>query len=70
MDRIEQGILELISKHQIKRLVMGAAAEKHYKRYGTNNMIDRKLFPHHHACPLIISNGLNCSTTALDIAET
>ncbi|OVA14018.1 Protein kinase domain [Macleaya cordata] len=30
MDSIEKGIIELISRHEIKRLVMGAAADKHY----------------------------------------
>ncbi|XP_059456956.1 U-box domain-containing protein 33-like [Corylus avellana] len=32
MDHIEKGIVELISKHGIKKLVMGAALEKRYKR--------------------------------------
>ncbi|GLT60644.1 hypothetical protein SLA2020_334010 [Shorea laevis] len=31
-DSIENGILELISKHGIKKLVMGAAADKYYSR--------------------------------------
>ena len=33
MDYIEEGIVDLISKHDIKKLVMGAAAEKQYKKY-------------------------------------
>ncbi|XP_059456952.1 U-box domain-containing protein 33-like isoform X2 [Corylus avellana] len=32
MDRIEKGIVDLISTHEIKKLVMGAAADKHYNR--------------------------------------
>ncbi|XP_027349803.1 U-box domain-containing protein 33 isoform X3 [Abrus precatorius] len=36
MDNIEKGILELISQHNIRRLVMGAASDKYYKR----NMMD------------------------------
>jgi K+-sensing histidine kinase KdpD len=28
------GIVELVSKHSITKLVMGAAADKHYSRYG------------------------------------
>ncbi|KAF3947009.1 hypothetical protein CMV_026797 [Castanea mollissima] len=32
MDRIEEGIVDLISQHDIKKLVMGAAAEKQYKK--------------------------------------
>ncbi|KAL4621976.1 hypothetical protein ACB092_06G264500 [Castanea dentata] len=32
MDRIEVGIVDLISQHDIKKLVMGAAAEKQYKK--------------------------------------
>lgn len=32
MYSIEKGIVELISKHKIQKLVMGAAAEKHHKR--------------------------------------
>ncbi|KAE7999502.1 hypothetical protein FH972_003922 [Carpinus fangiana] len=32
MDCIEKGIADLISKHKIKKLVMGAAADKHYNR--------------------------------------
>ncbi|CAL5381937.1 unnamed protein product [Camellia sinensis] len=31
-DSIEKGIVELISQHSIKMLVMGAAADKHYSR--------------------------------------
>jgi hypothetical protein len=32
MDCIEMGIVELISQHGIKELVMGAAADKHYAK--------------------------------------
>ncbi|XP_040999759.1 U-box domain-containing protein 33-like [Juglans microcarpa x Juglans regia] len=32
MDSIEKGIVELISQHGIRKLVMGAAADKHYSR--------------------------------------
>ncbi|KAK4578229.1 hypothetical protein RGQ29_028386 [Quercus rubra] len=32
MDCIEEGIVDLISQHDIKKLVMGAAAEKQYKK--------------------------------------
>ncbi|XP_041028667.1 U-box domain-containing protein 33-like isoform X2 [Juglans microcarpa x Juglans regia] len=32
MDRVEKGILELITKHGISKLVMGAAADKHYSK--------------------------------------
>jgi hypothetical protein len=32
MDSIEKGIVELISQHGIRQLVMGAAADKHYSR--------------------------------------
>lgn len=32
-DSIEKGILELISQYGIQKLVMGAAADKHYKKY-------------------------------------
>ncbi|XP_050249610.1 U-box domain-containing protein 33-like isoform X2 [Quercus robur] len=32
MDNIEKGIVELICKHGIRKLVMGAAADKHYSR--------------------------------------
>nr|XP_023913748.1 U-box domain-containing protein 33-like [Quercus suber] len=32
MDCIEKGIVDLISQHDIKKLVMGAAAEKQYKK--------------------------------------
>ncbi|KAM7260888.1 hypothetical protein ACFE04_026363 [Oxalis oulophora] len=38
MDSIEKGIMELISKHAIKKLVMGAAADKHYSK----KMVDLK----------------------------
>lgn len=33
MDNIEKGIVELIARHEIKKLVMGAAADKHYWKY-------------------------------------
>lgn len=33
MDHVEKGILELITKHGISNLVMGAAADKHYSKY-------------------------------------
>lgn len=33
MDCIEKGIVELISQHGIRKLVMGAAADKHHSRY-------------------------------------
>ena len=33
MESIEKGIVDLISKHGIKKLVMGAAADKNYPRY-------------------------------------
>lgn len=36
MDSIEKGIVELVSQHGIRKLVMGAAADKHYKRYRTH----------------------------------
>ena len=32
MDSIEKGIIELISQHKIRKLVMGAAADKSYSR--------------------------------------
>ncbi|XP_057510933.1 U-box domain-containing protein 33-like isoform X2 [Actinidia eriantha] len=32
MESIEKGILELISQHSIRKLVMGAAADKHYSK--------------------------------------
>ena len=32
MESIEKGILELISQHRIKNLVMGAAADKRYSK--------------------------------------
>ncbi|XP_028098766.1 uncharacterized protein LOC114298405 [Camellia sinensis] len=32
-DSVEKGIVELVSQHQIRRLVMGAAAHKHYSKY-------------------------------------
>ncbi|XP_057499480.1 U-box domain-containing protein 33-like [Actinidia eriantha] len=32
MDSIEKGIVELISQHRIRKLVMGAAADKHYSK--------------------------------------
>ncbi|KAJ6675352.1 hypothetical protein OIU85_011506 [Salix viminalis] len=38
MESIEKGILELISQHRIKKLVMGAAADKRYSK----NMKDIK----------------------------
>ncbi|CAL5400996.1 unnamed protein product [Camellia sinensis] len=31
-DSVEKGIVELVSQHQIRRLVMGAAAHKHYSK--------------------------------------
>ena len=31
-ENVEKGILELISEHGIKKLVMGAAADKHHSR--------------------------------------
>lgn len=33
-DDIEKGIVELITQHGITNLVMGAAADKHYSKYG------------------------------------
>lgn len=33
INRVEKGIVELISLHDISKLVMGAAADKHYSRY-------------------------------------
>lgn len=35
-DDIEKGIVELVIQHGITNLVMGAAADKHYSKYGLN----------------------------------
>ncbi|KAF8412249.1 hypothetical protein HHK36_000209 [Tetracentron sinense] len=32
MDNIEKGIVELVAQHEIRKLVMGAAADKHYSK--------------------------------------
>jgi hypothetical protein len=32
MDNIEKGIIELISQHGIRKLIMGAASDKNYSR--------------------------------------
>lgn len=33
MDSVEKGILEIIARHNIRWLVMGAAADKYYSKY-------------------------------------
>lgn len=33
MDNVEQGIVELVAQRGIRRLVMGAAADKQYSKY-------------------------------------
>jgi len=38
MDSIEKGIVNLICQLGIRKLVMGAAADKHYSKY--NHLID------------------------------
>jgi hypothetical protein len=48
MDSIEEGILELISRHQIKRLVMGAAAEKRHQRYKQHKNFFHMIIMHVH----------------------
>jgi len=35
-DDIDKGIIELISLHGITKLVMGAASDKNYSKYGQN----------------------------------
>lgn len=37
MDSIERGIVQLISQHKIRKLVMGAAADKFYSKYEHND---------------------------------
>lgn len=57
MDSIEKGIIELISKHAVKKLVMGAAAERRYNRYKQQN-----LFPHHHDLDHLIYSRIDRSS--------
>lgn len=38
MDDVAKGLLELISLHGITKLVMGAAADKHYSKYVTKSV--------------------------------
>lgn len=33
MDDIAKGLVELIEQHRITKLIMGAAADKHYSKY-------------------------------------
>ena len=43
MDDIGEGIVELVYQHSIKKLVIGAAADKHYSEYWLitlNNIFD------------------------------
>ncbi|XP_059456550.1 U-box domain-containing protein 33-like [Corylus avellana] len=49
MDRIEKGIVDLISKHEIKKLVMGAAADKHYNRRMTELKSSKAKYVREHA---------------------
>lgn len=35
MDNVEQGIVEIIAQHDIRWLVMGAAADEYYTEYAT-----------------------------------
>ncbi|XP_043689731.1 U-box domain-containing protein 33-like [Telopea speciosissima] len=44
MDNIEKGIVELISQHRIKKLVMGAAADKHYSKRMTELKSKKAIF--------------------------
>lgn len=38
MESIENGIVQLISELGIRKLVMGAAADRHYSRYAYGNL--------------------------------
>lgn len=38
-DDVAKGLEELIALHGITKLVMGAAADKHYSKYGPNTLI-------------------------------
>lgn len=40
MESIENGIVQLISELGIRKLVMGAAADRHYSRYAYGNQED------------------------------
>ncbi|GLU00688.1 hypothetical protein SLE2022_180360 [Rubroshorea leprosula] len=42
MDSVEKGILELISKNGIRKLVMGAAADKYHSKYEKRKLKDLK----------------------------
>ena len=33
MDSVEKGIVEIIARHSVRWLVMGAAADKYYSKY-------------------------------------
>lgn len=39
MESIENGIVQLISELGIRKLVMGAAADRHYSRYAYGNQL-------------------------------
>ncbi|TQE00512.1 hypothetical protein C1H46_013868 [Malus baccata] len=43
MDCIEKGIVELISQHGIRKLVMGAAADKHHSKEGNSDGVDTEV---------------------------
>lgn len=39
MDNVEKGIVQLVAQHNIRWLVMGAAADKHYSKYETSTLV-------------------------------
>lgn len=43
MESVENGIVELISELGIRKLVMGAAADKHHSRFGFGTLLDLTL---------------------------
>ncbi|XP_042506593.1 U-box domain-containing protein 33-like isoform X2 [Macadamia integrifolia] len=44
MDNIEKGIVELVTQHRIKKLVMGAATDKHYSKRMTELKSKKAIF--------------------------
>ncbi|KAF8412250.1 hypothetical protein HHK36_000210 [Tetracentron sinense] len=55
MDNIEKGIVELIAQHEIRKLVMGAAADKHYSKKMTEPKSKKAIFVQqqaHFSCPI------------------
>lgn len=46
MNKVEEGIVDTIAAHDIRWLVMGGAAEKHYSEYEPRSIINYCLLNH------------------------